>query len=147
MRFQVPQFIEVEDKLFGPLTFKQFIYVAGGAGASAVLFLVLPNFLAFIISAPIVIFALALAFYKMNGKPFISVVEAFIKYMLTSKLYLWKKVNKVVKSNEQGTTKPLEQVYVPKLSESKLKELTWSLDIKESENPTTENLDSPTTNN
>jgi len=29
-------------------------------------------------------------------------------------------------------------VYVPKLSESKLKELTWSLDIKENQNPVTE---------
>lgn len=30
MQFQVPQFIEVEDKIFGPLTFKQFVYIAGG---------------------------------------------------------------------------------------------------------------------
>src|SRR3989338_737591 len=27
MQFQVPQFIEVEDKIFGPLTLKQFFYV------------------------------------------------------------------------------------------------------------------------
>ena len=32
MRFQVPQFIEIESKIFGPLTFKQFIYLAGGGG-------------------------------------------------------------------------------------------------------------------
>jgi hypothetical protein len=30
-------------------------------------------------------------------------------------------------------------VYVPKLSESKLKELSWSLDIKNNDNPVTEN--------
>jgi hypothetical protein len=29
MQFRVPQFIDIEDKLFGPLTFKQFIYLAG----------------------------------------------------------------------------------------------------------------------
>lgn len=137
MRFQVPQFIEVEDKIFGPLTFKQFIYVAGGVGVSAVLFVFLPNFLAILISLPILIFAAALAFYKINGKPFINVVESFVKYTLTSKLYLWKKEEKkpVAKQKEE---RPLEQVYVPKLSESKLRDLTWSLDIKENANPTTE---------
>lgn len=136
MRFQVPQFIEVEDKIFGPLTFKQFIYVAGGTGMCVLLFIFLPNALAFILSAPIAAFSLALAFYKVNEKPFIYIVEAFIKYSLGSKLYVWKKEEKklVKKPTEQMT---IEQVHVPKLSESKLKDLTWSLDIQENQNPTT----------
>ena len=97
MRFQVPQFIEIEDKLFGPLTFKQFVYVAGGVGLSVILFLFLPTFLAIIIALPIVLFAAALAFYKVNSKPFVNVVEAFVKYTLTNKLYIWKKEEKAVK--------------------------------------------------
>src|SRR3990167_10205356 len=137
MRFQVPQFIEVEDKIFGPLTFKQFIYVGGGAGICVILFLLLPKFLAIIIGLPIALFAAALPFYKMNDKPFINVVEAFVKYTLTNKVYIWKKENKAPVAREAGADKPLEQVYVPKLSESKLKELTWSLDIKENQNPVT----------
>jgi len=139
MRFQVPQFIEVEDKIFGPLTFKQFVYVGGGVGISVVLFLFLPRFLAILISVPLVIFSIALAFYKVNEKPFIGIVEAFLKYTLASKLYIWKKeaptIGKTAKP--RGKT-PLEQVQVPKLSGSKLKELTWSLDIKENQNPVTE---------
>src|SRR3989344_2962951 len=133
MRFQVPQFIEVEDKIFGPLTFKQFVYVAGGVGLSVVLFLFLPRFLAIIISLPIVLFSAALAFYKINGKP-------FVNYSLTNKLYIWKKepkepVGKAVSAQGSGAPR---RVYVPKLSESKLKELTWSLDIKENQNPVNE---------
>ena len=150
MRFQVPQFIEVEDKIFGPLTFKQFIYVAGGGGMAVLLFIFLPKFLAIIISLPVVLFAAALAFYKINDKPFINVVEAFVKYTFTNKLYIWKKESPSLKSSplrrgsegqagEPREKKPIEQVYVPKLSESKLKELTWSLDIKENQNPTTPN--------
>jgi len=136
MRFQVPQFIEVEDKIFGPLTFKQFIYVVGGGAVAVILFTLLPKFLAIIISTPIVLFAAALAFYKVNNKPFINVVEAFFKYSITNKLYIWKKEDKkpVAKSPEE---KPIEQVHVPKLSESRLKDLTWKLDVKESENPVT----------
>ena len=79
MRFQVPQFIEVEDKLFGPLTFKQFIYVAGGVGLCVILFIFLPTFLAILLSLPIGAFSAALAFFKINDKPFINVVEAFVK--------------------------------------------------------------------
>ena len=141
MRFQVPQFIEVEDKIFGPLTFKQFVYVAGGIGISVVLFILLPKFIAIIISVPILIFAAALAFYKVNDKPFINVVEAFVKYTLTDKLYIWKKEDKVPEAKEALEKKEIEQVYVPKLSDSKLKELTWSLDIKENQNPVTKDLE------
>ena len=45
MQFQVPQFIEIEDKIFGPLTFKQFIYLAGGGGLCFLLYTILPFFL------------------------------------------------------------------------------------------------------
>lgn len=140
MRFQVPQFIEVEDKIFGPFTFKQFVYLAGGAGICVVLFTFLPKFLAILISLPVAGLALALTFYKINDKPFINVVEAFFNYTLGNKLYIWKKEDKKI-NNEQKTidNKPMQQVYVPKLSESKLRELTWSLDIKENQNPVTQN--------
>lgn len=139
MRFQVPQFIEVEDKIFGPLTFKQFIYLGGGAGICAVLFLLTPKFIAFIISVPVALFAAALAFYKVNDKPFINVAEAFFKYAAGSKLYIWKKEErKAIPKTAAERERPEEQVYVPKLSNSKLKDLTWELDIKESQNPTTE---------
>ena len=147
MRFQVPQFIEVEDKIFGPLTFKQFIFVAGGIGVAVVLLTILPRFLAIIISAPVVIFAMALAFYKVNDKPFINIVEAFFKYTVTNKLYIWKKEEKqVVKSQPApGASQDIEQVFVPKLSDSKLKELTWRLDVKENQNPVTADFDSEPT--
>lgn len=139
MRFQVPQFIDVEDKIFGPLTFKQFVYIAGGIGFCVILFIFLPKFLAILISLPVAALAGTLAFYKVNEKPFINVVEAFFNYTLTNKLYIWKKEEKKVNSTQYTVDrKPIEQVYVPKLSESKLRELTWSLDIKENQNPITE---------
>ena len=139
MRFQVPQFIEVEDKIFGPLTFKQFVYLAGGGGICLILFMFLPKFMAILMCIPVAVFSLALAFYKVNEKPFINMVEAFLKYLITNKLYIWKKEEKQPEPKPANTTQEsnLEQVYVPKLSESKLRDLTWSLDIKESQNPVT----------
>jgi hypothetical protein len=138
MRFQVPQFIEVEDKIFGPLTFKQFIYAAGGAGLCVIIFLFLPKFFAFLLAVPVGTFAVALAFYKVNDKPFIEVVEAYFKYLLGSKLYIWrKKENTPVAKSDAERQKTVEPMYVPKLSDSKLKDLTWELDIKEQSNPVT----------
>ncbi|MBX4195794.1 PrgI family protein [Candidatus Parcubacteria bacterium] len=139
MRFQVPQFIEVEDKIFGPLTFKQFIYVAGGGGIVAVLFTFLPKFLAFLIAIPVAMLAAGLAFYKVNDRPFALLVEDFFKFHTGSKLYIWKKTdNKKPEGPLISGDKPLEQVYVPKLSGSKLKDLTFQLDVKQQNNPVTE---------
>ncbi|MCH7529846.1 PrgI family protein [Patescibacteria group bacterium] len=132
MRFQVPQFIEVEDKIFGPLTFKQFIYLAGAGGISFVFWTLLPKFLAILVSAPIVMLALALAFYKVNNRPFINVLESALSFMTKDKLYVWRQEKK--KSEEKKVEEPVAQsnIRVPKLSGSKLKDLAWSLDIKES---------------
>lgn len=138
MRFQVPQFIDVEDKIFGPLTFKQFIYVAGAIGLCVVFFTFLNKFVALLISVPVVAFGVALAFYKMNNRPFIQMVENFFHYSLSSKLYLWQKEERAPVAKIATEQKPLNQVFVPKLSESKLRDLSWSLDIKENQNPVTE---------
>lgn len=129
MRFQVPQFIDVEDKIFGPLTFKQFVYLAGGGGLCAIFFTLLPTYIAIFLSIPVAAFALALAFYKINSKPFVAVVEAFLAYSLGSKLYIWKKEDKTPVAGDR-TVKPPVQVYVPKLSESKLKDLSLALDVR-----------------
>ncbi len=136
MRFQVPQFIEVEDKIFGPLTLKQFIYLAGGGGLS---FLIYSIFGSLLLSAVPVIAIMAvsaaLAFYKLNNKPLISVVEYAFKYYLGNKLYVWKKEQKPMPKTQIEATKDAKNfasIMVPKISDSKLKDLTWSLDIKES---------------
>lgn len=130
MRYQVPQFIEVEDKIFGQLTLKQFLYVSGGAAIGFILWSSLPQFLALLIGLPVVGFFLALAFYQSNGRPFILTVESAVKYFFATKLYIWKKAEKkptaVVTEKNTAT-----ELYVPKLSDSKLRDLTWSLDINE----------------
>jgi len=130
MDFQVPQFIEVENKLFGPLTLAQFVYIAGGV-AVAFLFYLLPGPI-FIKGLPMAIsigFGVALAFYKVNNRSLIFVLQSMIKYYLSSKLYLWKK--------DTGPSKKssISPVIVAKpqseLSESKIDQLAWSLDVKE----------------
>lgn len=130
MRYQVPQFIEVEDKIFGPLTFKQFIYLAGGAGLCLLFFTLLPIYLTVLLGIPIVAFALALAFYKVNGRPFIVSVEHAFGYFWGHKLYLWKQRVPEAAAPAAVPVVPTS-LGVPKLSESRLKDLAWSLNIKD----------------
>lgn len=141
LNFQVPQFIEIEDKIFGPLTFKQFVYVTGGAGLCFLIWVYLPiKFLAVLLILPVLGLALALAFYKINNRPFILTLEAAFRYTLTHKLYIWKhgagagndggEKNNVGTGNFPAASSP-RGLAIPKLSESKLKDLAWSLDIRE----------------
>ena len=133
MRYQVPQFIEVEDKIFGPLTLKQFIYLAGGAGLSFAIYRFTPSLIfSFIPIAIVMGFSLALAFYRINNKPFILVVEAAFKYYTSAKLFIWKKVPNKKADNAVQEAKEYAGIMVPKIADSKLKDLAWSLDIKES---------------
>src|SRR3989344_5305637 len=88
-QYQVPQFIEIEDKIFGPLTLKQFLYLAGGGGLCLALFTLLPLWLAIPPMLPVIGFLAALALFPVNGRPFIVAVEHAISYFFGHKLYLW----------------------------------------------------------
>ena len=133
MQFKVPQFLEIEDKIFGPFTFKQFIYLAGGAGLCFVVYKLLGLLFGAI---PILIIAgisLALTFYRPNNKPLLDMVEAGFKYTMQNKLYIWKR-RKNKPNNKKEITAKNEQAELlkqagPRLGSSKLRDLAWSLDV------------------
>ena len=132
MRYEVPQFIDVEDKLFGPLTFKQFVYIGGSLGIAFLAYKLLPIYLGVFIMLPALLFGAALAFYKVNERPFLDVVESAFKFYGGPRLYVWKKTEKKAQAKEVSLDNISTQVVLPKLSENKLRDLTWSLDINES---------------
>jgi hypothetical protein len=138
MEYQVPQFIEVEDKIVGPLTLRQFIYLGGGAGLCVVLFLKLPLILAVLLGAPVAGLAGALAFYKVNGKSFTDVLEAAAGFYTSGRLFLWKHDNTApaeipATPLEAARAKAAQEAHtaLPRLSQSKLRDLAWSLDVKD----------------
>lgn len=112
MRFEVPQFIEVEDKIVGPLTWRQFVYIAGGIGLSVILLFVFDNFFLFIISGvPVMALSGFLAFHRVNNRPFSMFLESVIGYFTRTKLYLWKKEKQqtiITKREEPATIIPEE---------------------------------------
>jgi hypothetical protein len=134
MQFKVPQFLDIEDKIFGPFTFKEFAYLAGGAGLSFVLY----KWLGILLGAiPILILlgiSLLLTFYRPNGKPLIFMLESGFKFFTQNRLYIWKKKTIKNKGGKQATETDQEKTKMMsdsgvKLSGSKLRDLAWSLDV------------------
>lgn len=136
MQFKVPQFIDVEDKLFGPFSFRQFIYLAGGAGLIFIIYKLLPLWIGIFLILPVAALSLLLVFYKINEKPFIFYLEAGFNYLTSSKLFIWKqRLAKPGQQKEEENTAPQMTSVIPMTTENKLKDLSWNLDVKDKNNP------------
>lgn len=135
MRFNVPKFIDIEDKIFGPLTFKQFVYLVGGAGLSVLVWWSLPNIFALPLIGVVIAFSLALAFYRVNKKPFIYIVQSALQYLTNARLYVWKQRKHPDKSSER-LKKEAEQIKkaVPDTSGENLKRKSWEIQVRKDEN-------------
>ena len=138
MQFHIPQYIDIEDKLFGPLTLKQAIYVAGGAGGIYLVWRIVP-YLA--LKAPIILgiagLTWALAFYPKEkfGKPFIEILEAGFNYMLRDKLYTWKKTTKEAKLGKEEEFVGSQPIFTPVVPSGKLSSASFDLDVRGPQQP------------
>ena len=91
MRFTIPQFIEYEAKIIGPLTFKQVIFV-GTAGAVCFILYFLVPFSVFLIACVILVGGgIALAFLKIGGRSLPLTLVNLLKFSVMPKVYIWKK--------------------------------------------------------
>lgn len=133
MRFEVPQFIEIEDKIFGPLTWKQFIYLAGGAGFGVIAFFLLPFILFVFFAIPVGALTAALAFYPVNNRPFSVFLESAWRYFKNNRLYLWKRRGDFLSpghnTSSENSLPPSEQKYSTPQNQSNLASLSRQLEL------------------
>lgn len=134
MQYQVPQFIDIEDKIIGPFTLKQFGYVAGGAFAVGMLYFFFKLWVVIFFGVPIMALAVALAFVKVNNRPFIFFVKSFVMFNIKPQLYLWQKVRETPKAAPKAAPAAAQPIAVEeRLSAEKLRELAASLDVGQRE--------------
>lgn len=90
-QFVVPQFLDVESKVIGPVTVRQFLILIGVAAIAALTYK-LTDFVLFII---LLIFEAGIgavfAFYKVNGRPFHYFLLNYIQTMKRPKTRSWGK--------------------------------------------------------
>lgn len=89
MQFQVPQFIETEDKIVGPFSLRQFAYVGAGGVLSALLYFAAVGWLWVIGSIIIFSIAISLAFVKIEGRPFANVIVSAFNFYWKPQTYVW----------------------------------------------------------
>ena len=91
MEFSVPQFIERETRIVGPLTMKQFA-IMGIAGAFGfILYFTVPFFYFIFTTLILVGAAFAMAFLRVNGVPMFAFLKNFLIFSVGSRIYVWRK--------------------------------------------------------
>jgi hypothetical protein len=89
MQFQVPQFIETEDKIVGPLTLQQFLYITVSTIVVFFLYFVLATWLWVIVGIIIEGAALTLSLVKVNGRPMRIVATSAFFYVWNPRVYIY----------------------------------------------------------
>ncbi len=131
MLFNVPQFIDIEDKIVGPLTAKQL----GWLGIAGILLLIFWSTLVFSTFIPVAIVTLAifgaLAFYRPYNQPLLNFLMSGVNFFLKPKVYVWKRYYDNMKVAKK-IQKPKEEIVVKRkvLDNEKIKELTERLNRK-----------------
>ena len=136
-QFTVPQFIEHEAKIVGPLTFKQFIFIGIAGAICFILYFTIPFFLFILATIFIMLGGAALAFLKSGGRSLPIVLKNFFTFSLSPKMYLWKKKSGLPPKIIEKAAPPPEEVgemEVPTVvGKSRLKNLSTQVEIKSKE--------------
>jgi hypothetical protein len=132
MQFSVPQFIDVEDKVVGPFTAKQTVYLLGGGGIVLLSFILFNTAFFLLIAMVFVPLTLGFAFYRPKGITMARYVENFMDYLTTEHLYLWRRdpqivMFKMVQKKHTGSEAPMKMV-----TRSRIRELANLLDTSAS---------------
>lgn len=145
MQFRVPQNIDLEDKIVGPLTLIQFIYVLSGGLVDYILFQAIGGShigIFLVLAIPIILVALALAFLKIQDQPLLHFIQAGIIYLQRPKIRFWKRegyVQPVIFSPEK-TNVQAQPVAAKKIERTDLERLAYVLDTRPQSTASEENF-------
>jgi len=110
-QFVVPQFIDVEAKIIGPITARQFLIILTAVLLSALLYRLL-HFNSFLISAVFIfIIAAVFSFVKINGRPFHFFVLNLLQTSRRPNIRVWN--HKIVMSEHIEKTPVDKTEYKP----------------------------------
>jgi len=90
-QFEVPQNIDLESKIVGPLTLKQFGFVAVPALISFFFFFVFSFGIWIFLTVILVGGGVSFAFIKVNGRPLYVIALLAARFFWKPKLFLWKR--------------------------------------------------------
>lgn len=132
MQFQVPQFIETEDKIVGPLTLKQFMYIGAAGGISFLLYFTVGGIVAVILAFILLAIGGALAFIKIEGRPLLNVLTAAANFYWKPQTYVWQPEHPTL---GKLPNKPAESSVVPSSIEEIIRKIVAKTSSHENARP------------
>lgn len=138
MQFAVPQFTDVEDRLIGRLTLKQFLVLLATGGIVMFFWSLFgPTFFFFMFSLPVALVGVGAALGRYNGRPMFVYFMPFMLFAVSPKAMVYKREASVVHLSKAEIKKPKPQKQLTpeelEPAESRLKKLAYFLDQKSSQ--------------
>ncbi|MEI7621552.1 MAG: PrgI family protein [Candidatus Moraniibacteriota bacterium] len=128
MLINVPQYLDVEDKVAGPLTMKQLGWMIALGVILLVLWNMMPSVVFFIIGLPVAALFTGLAFFRPYGQPLGSFVIFGILYYFRPKIYVWKRAPQREQIEHKDPVVETAHLADKKMSSQSLKSLAQLLD-------------------
>lgn len=134
--FNIPQFLDTEDKVVGPFTAKQLGWMAAASVTLFLLYLLLSKTAMIILAIPVLAIFGGLAFYKPEGRPLIAYASSIVFYFMHPKMYMWKRLpDEKVSVRKSPPKKTGEAPEKKNLTEDKIKEISQLLDKRSAISP------------
>lgn len=109
-QFTVPQFIDVEDKIIGPITTRQFLILLVGAIFVGIFYKTF-DFSLFVFASVIVgLITFIIAFIKINGRPFHFFALNLIQTFKKPALRVWNKTHSLSGAIEDDEPEKVERM-------------------------------------
>ncbi len=89
--FNVPQFIDVEDKIAGPLTWKQIFWMIGMCAVLMLLYNIFDSATFFGLAIPVVLIFALFAFYRPNGITMTEFAMHGFFFLFQPKVAVWER--------------------------------------------------------
>jgi len=128
MLFNIPQFIDTEDKVVGPFTAKQIGWMVAASATLFMVYLFFGKTATVIIALPVLAIFGALAFFRPYGQPLSYAISSIFKFFISPKMYVWRRIAQMKKATKKVVTKHEHHLEKKILTEDKIMEISRLLD-------------------
>ena len=132
MQYSVPQFLNVEDKIVGPFTGKQVLFLIMGFIILIISMTVFNTAFFAIIAIFVIPLTLAFAFWKPKGVTVTRLLTNIINFYTATRFYIWRREPKIRMYKMTQKKAASNEIAEKKVSKRRIRDLAWLLDTSTS---------------